>query len=198
MAQRSKPDLEAELKKLDRSIRSAHRLVLGWMLLWGGIYVWNFKGVPLSSVPAEWGVFGDFFGGILNPLVAYAAFTWLTKSVRLQKEELTETRRALSDSADAQMEQVKLSALTALMDSTLAEVSIQRQHLVHLAEQMARSVVGNVRDLEGNFLNFEEARARMEEINRVIANRMGERLEYQVTIRRILAASTTKASAGEE
>ncbi|MNW02492.1 hypothetical protein D3C71_1982890 [compost metagenome] len=83
------------------------------------------------------------------------------------------------------------------MDSTLAEVSIQRQHLVHLAEQMSRSNVGNVRDLEGKNLKIDEARTRMEEINRVIANRMGERLEYQVTIRRILAASTAKASAGE-
>lgn len=197
MAQGSKPDLEAELKRLDESIKSGHMLVLGWMLLWCAIYIWKFGGDSLSSSPGDWGVFGDFFGGILNPVVAYAAFTWLTRSVRLQKEELTETRRALTDSADAQMEQVRLSALTALMDSTLAEVGIQRQHLVYLAEQMSSNVGGNVRDLEGNFLTREKARARMEEINRVITNRMGDRLEYQVTIRRILAASTTKALAGE-
>lgn len=197
MAEGSKSDLEAELKELDGNIKLAHMLVLGWMLLWCAIYVWKFGGNSLSSGPGDWGVFGDFFGGILNPVVAYAAFTWLTRSVRLQKEELTETRRALADSADAQKEQVRLSALTALMDSTLAEVGIQRQHLVHLAEQISSNMGGNVRDLEGNFLTLSVARLRMEAINRVIATRMGERLEYQQAIRGILDASLANASAGK-
>lgn len=41
-------------------------------------YVAKFAGVPLSGKPEKWGVFGDYLGGVLNPLLAAAALyvTW--------------------------------------------------------------------------------------------------------------------------
>lgn len=42
-----------------------------------------------------WGTFGDFIGGILNPIIAFAAFYWLTQSVLIQKKELSKTQNIL-------------------------------------------------------------------------------------------------------
>ena len=33
-------------------------------------YIYNFKSNPISAFPADWGSFGDFFGGILNPIIS--------------------------------------------------------------------------------------------------------------------------------
>ncbi|WP_289241953.1 hypothetical protein [Delftia sp.] len=50
------------------------------------------KDFPKSLDAEKWGQFGDFIGGLMNPLVAFAAFYWLTRSVKLQKQELAATR----------------------------------------------------------------------------------------------------------
>ena len=34
------------------------------------LYILNFSGHVLSTDPSDWGVFGDYFGGILNPITA--------------------------------------------------------------------------------------------------------------------------------
>lgn len=77
----------------------------------------------------KWGQFGDFIGGIMNPLVAFAAFYWLTQSVKLQKQELAETREELAKSADAQRQQaasgnmaVRVAAMTALVNSAESQI----------------------------------------------------------------------------
>lgn len=60
------------------------------------------------------GVLGDFFGGILNPILAFITFgsvlytIWLQQdSIELQREELKATREEFAKSAKAQEEQAK-------------------------------------------------------------------------------------------
>lgn len=33
-------------------------------------YIKNFQNFDLSKSPADWGVLGDYFGGILNPIIS--------------------------------------------------------------------------------------------------------------------------------
>jgi hypothetical protein len=47
--------------------------------------------------PGAWGSFGDFVGGLLNPIVAFLALFWLTRSIQIQRTELRETRLALDE-----------------------------------------------------------------------------------------------------
>ncbi|WP_162989553.1 hypothetical protein [Comamonas sp. lk] len=63
------------------------------------------------------GQIGDFFGGILNPIVALMALVWLVKGVKLQQKELEETKFALQASEKHQAAQVRISAITALISS---------------------------------------------------------------------------------
>ena len=82
--------------KANDDVRALNQKITNWRALLSvavvglaALYFWYF-GVYLKQEPAidasKWGEFGDFFGGILNPLVAFAAFYWLTQSVKLQKK----------------------------------------------------------------------------------------------------------------
>lgn len=75
----------------------------------------------LSTDAGVWGTFGDFVGGLINPLIAYFAFYWLTQSVLIQKTELSETKDALVAAQKAQQKQ----ANTALKAATLQSLSIR-------------------------------------------------------------------------
>lgn len=67
-------------------------IYIGWFLLHGN---------SLSTNNADWAAFGDYIGGLLNPVIAFFAFYWLTVSIRIQKVEMKETREALEVSSKA-------------------------------------------------------------------------------------------------
>lgn len=62
--------------------------------LWWHVYAELPKNV---TDPGGWGTFGDFVGGLLNPIVAFLALFWLTRSIQIQRTELRETRLALDE-----------------------------------------------------------------------------------------------------
>lgn len=88
------------------------------------LYYFTFGNRKLSTSPEQWGQFGDYIGGVLNPIFACATFIALLytiklqldtiklqkDSIKLQVEELKATREELSRSAKAQEESEKLLA----------------------------------------------------------------------------------------
>jgi large-conductance mechanosensitive channel len=72
-----------------------------------------------SDDNGKWGTFGDYVGGILNPIIAGFALYLIAESYKLQKKELEETRKLLKVSTDAQINQIKIAAITALLNSNL-------------------------------------------------------------------------------
>lgn len=106
----SQPDKKEndDLIKIDQDINN-HRSIAKYILI---LVVLGYAAIATNQVSlseglATWGTFGDFFGGILNPIFALFAFYWLTYSVRLQIKELKETREELSKAAQAQEESAK-------------------------------------------------------------------------------------------
>lgn len=63
-------------------------------------------GGELSTSQSKWGEFGDFFGGVLNPLLSYAAFAGLIYSIYLQGRAADRAQR----SADAQIAHYRMEA----------------------------------------------------------------------------------------
>lgn len=49
----------------------------------------------LSSDQSIWGAFGDYLGGTLNPILSFAAFGALLYTIKLQCDELNETRNEI-------------------------------------------------------------------------------------------------------
>lgn len=74
-----------------------------------GFYIWNFRG-GLTSSQDIWGQFGDYTGGILNPIIAFLALVALLQSIRIQGRELQFSTRELRNSAEALKGQVEALA----------------------------------------------------------------------------------------
>ncbi|MDP1665176.1 MAG: hypothetical protein Q8L79_08605 [Methylobacter sp.] len=92
-----------------------------------------------SDTKGDWGTFGDYVGGILNPVIAAFAFYLIAETYKLQikaydlqKTELEETRKLLKVSTDAQNDQVKLAALTALFNSNLTRIGLLKSERIEL------------------------------------------------------------------
>lgn len=60
-----------------------------------GLYALNFGAGGLSRDPSRWSGFGDYFGGLLNPILSFAALCILLYTVMLQLRELSYSRREL-------------------------------------------------------------------------------------------------------
>lgn len=87
------------------------------------LYFMNFDG-GFSAKNGDWGTFGDFFGGTLNPILSFLSLTALLftivlqsrqaemskKELELSREELTETRKELARSASAHEKAEKIQA----------------------------------------------------------------------------------------
>lgn len=94
----------------------------------------------LSLDSSVWGSFGDFIGGILNPLMALLAFYWLTQSVLIQKRELQDTKNALVSSSESQQQQVMTQEKKRFEDTFF---SLLEQHNNVLEKLEHTFVIGN-------------------------------------------------------
>ncbi|TWH64818.1 hypothetical protein LX59_02166 [Azomonas agilis] len=112
------------LEKLESEVKRSRYFIVFAAITPAIIYMLWFavkNDQQLSTDAGLWGTFGDFVGGLINPLIAYFAFYWLTQSVLIQKTELSETKNALVAAQYAQQKQ----ASTALKAATLQSLSIR-------------------------------------------------------------------------
>ena len=119
--------------------------IIGFYVAWLGLR----HGLKLSTDPTDWGTFGDYVGGILNPVCAYMAFIWLVRSYALQKTELEETRKTLKESHQAQLLQAKISYATARVETANIRINLlttqagyYRSRLKDLERQSTEWVIG--------------------------------------------------------
>jgi len=96
------------------------------------VYVWYFPG-PINREHGEWGVFGDFFGGSLNPILAFLGLIALlltlfvqSRELEISRGELKASREQLARSAKAQEKsEVSLNKQVKLQNKKLASTVIQ-------------------------------------------------------------------------
>jgi len=77
-------------------------LIYLYIFLVSATYILWFHDYNFSNSPSDWGTVGDYFGGLINPLCSIMALYFLIKTYRAQKEELSETKKALQSSAKHQ------------------------------------------------------------------------------------------------
>lgn len=99
-------------------------------------------GLPAAVDPGVWGTFGDFFGGLMNPVVAFAAFYWLTQSVKFQKQELADTRRELKLAAEAQQQLVATGKVTVQI-AALSALAQEAHNEFLQARTIAEAIMAN-------------------------------------------------------
>lgn len=57
----------------------------------------NTEWFSFSNNKEDWGLFGDYIGGILNPIIAFMALIALLCTIKIQKQELADTRAVLRE-----------------------------------------------------------------------------------------------------
>ena len=193
------PRDKSDLENLAIDVRSSHRIVNAVAIAVVASYVvwfWMFNRYGPSHDSQTWAHFGDYIGGLLGPLVAYFAFYWLTRSVSLQKQELADTRAALQDSSASQERQansaqvsVRVAALSALINSIMGEVQIQRMQIQFILDQAASHPTGAASTLHGGRLSAREIPDYLRDLNQTIADRMNQRFDYEEELKQLLQES---------
>lgn len=104
--------------------------------------------LPLSDSQENWGQFGDYVGGVLNPVCAYMAFIWLVRSYALQKTELAETRGALERTEVAQQRQAEVAFASARIEAAsirlnilTSELNLERQEMTDAKHELQGGVI---------------------------------------------------------
>lgn len=82
-------------------------------------------GTSLSTSHNHWGLFGDYFGGLLNPIFAMLAFIALLWSILLQAHEFRSASEVLSNQAKSSEEQLRI-----LRNSRI------REDLIHVIKEI--------------------------------------------------------------
>lgn len=93
-----------------------------------GAYLFEF-GTMRSQKQDVWGQFGDYIGGILNPIVSFIALIFLVKTYRHQKQELALTASALKAEqrlADIERQESRFFDLLTLYLNTVSAIRYAR------------------------------------------------------------------------
>lgn len=107
-------------------------------------YVFAFKSLPLNERPDAWGQFGDYIGGLLNPLISLFTLVVALSVWRLQKTELLETRKAIEEQGKTAEQQRReqrffdfLTIYRSTVDSIEFEVHTRSDALIALKGKRA-------------------------------------------------------------
>lgn len=125
-----------DLDKLKRQMFYSKLIVCCIILTVLILYFSNFH-VSVSIKNEDWGTFGDFIGGILNPIIAAFALYWLITSVNLQIQELKKTNEALVktvETAEKQQNQVFIQSFENLFFELLKTKSDATNEIIYSSE----------------------------------------------------------------
>lgn len=116
----STPDMQKVLGQLISSVYLIGVLVLG-------AYALFFLSSGVSRDPSDWGTMGDYFGGLMNPVVSFATLVVAYAVWKQQREELRHTKVALEDqakTAEQQRQEQRFFDLLSLYQSTVNSITM--------------------------------------------------------------------------
>lgn len=114
------PDMSKVLGQLISSVYLIGVLVLG-------AYALFFLSAGISRDPSDWGTMGDYFGGLMNPVVSFATLVVAYAVWKQQREELRHTKIALEDqakTAEQQRQEQRFFDLLSLYHSTVNSITM--------------------------------------------------------------------------
>ncbi|WP_396587752.1 hypothetical protein [Bermanella sp. R86510] len=89
-------------------------------------YILMFWGTPISKDPSYWGAFGDYLGGILNPIIAFASLILILKTLSQNEIVLMQSKQALIDSREEMKESTKQLSAAAQAQEKLLKLEKDR------------------------------------------------------------------------
>ncbi|WP_439531691.1 hypothetical protein [Marinobacter adhaerens] len=101
--------------------------IVGYVLMYGSSPVYSHE---------KWAQFGDFFGGLLNPLYAFLAFLALLYTINIQRTELKQARAEFRRSADAAQQQIDHLKLSAKQEDLIRIIQLIDQEIGQLRQTL--------------------------------------------------------------
>lgn len=102
------------------AVNIAAGILIGALL----VYITNFHG-GISGDTSVWGEFGDYLGGVVNPIIGFFTICLLAASLKQNQHALAQSRRELELARDA-IEQVK-DVQNATKEALTAQIQIADQ-----------------------------------------------------------------------
>ncbi|MDR7019582.1 hypothetical protein [Aeromonas salmonicida] len=90
-------------------------------------YIINFHNKFISHDPADWGVLGDFFGGITNPIISLATLFFVAKTYVTQIAELDSARESVKRADE--LREISANAQISLAQTYIRQIELQNQTL---------------------------------------------------------------------
>lgn len=141
-AERDAEELSAEETDVRRQLLLSRVLliilaVLGLLAIAVVIYFYHYKFGPLglSENQSIWGQFGDYVGGLANPVVGLLALIGLLWTIYQNQKELTLTRQEMKKSAKALKESNYLTVNTQTLNQITITLNFITQRLDELSEK---------------------------------------------------------------
>ena len=116
---------------------------LRWLLAIGavsavgvqGLYLYKFGSWPitLSSDPAVWGQYGDYIGGLLNPIFSSLAFSGLVVTIVLQARQIDESKHNAELEEMQRVQSTVATRIDQLLASTVIVDTGNYRELAHFA-----------------------------------------------------------------
>lgn len=141
-----------------------------WLLLIPGAfaigavlaYILTFQSLPATESPGAWGTFGDFIGGLLNPLVSVLTLFVAISVWKLQKAELELTRNEMAqtklameeqaETAEQQRRQQRFFDLFNVYQQTLATISLSANAGGTVIDMHGRRAFSHILSTRANML----------------------------------------------
>lgn len=117
------------MKRESSVVNSLSIIIVLYVVLIIGFYVWKFGGDDFSHVPSDWGVFGDFFGGVINPAFSGVTLFFLARTYLLQKEEIRKGE-------ESSQKQRYLAYATTRMQYLNAKISTRLEVMTHIRHEL--------------------------------------------------------------
>ena len=139
--------------ELPTSLGGLHNVFLGVVLAIAlttcffvfGIYWLDFGQHDRSPSLSDWGAFGDYVGGLLNPTIALVALLVLAYGVYMQRRGLSAYLNEVRETVEAQRGLVELQALTVYSSMVAGRAQSLRGEAREIAERMHASTSGPTR-----------------------------------------------------
>ena len=86
-------------------------------------YIWRFSGGDIGG-PTEWAQFGDYMGGVINPILGFITVYLLLHSLNFQSTELQLTRDEMERGNDIYESQREMQLRASLREQLLSLIHI--------------------------------------------------------------------------
>lgn len=97
------------------------------------LYFSKFGFYKFSSNQGDWGTFGDFLGGTLNPLLAFLSLIALLTTIKIQTYELSETRKEIRESSRALKEQSESSKIQTFENTFFKMIDVHTSIVLNIS-----------------------------------------------------------------